>query len=77
MHQLTKDLARELAPKHITVHVLAPGFVASHMSAGLAAWGGDAETLAKNIPLGRMGHEDDMQGVAIFLSSKASAWCTG
>ncbi|CAB9498396.1 Diacetyl reductase [(S)-acetoin forming] [Seminavis robusta] len=77
VHHLTKDLARELAPKHITVNVLAPGFVPSRMSAGLATWGGDAQALANKIPLGRMGEEDDMAGAAIFLSSKASSWCTG
>ena len=77
VHHLTKDLARDLASKHITVNVLAPGFIPSRMSAGLATWGGDAESLAKNIPLGRMGCEDDMAGAAIYLSSKAASWCTG
>jgi len=33
--------------------------------------------LSEKIPLGRMGTGDDMAGAAIYLSSKASAWCTG
>jgi NAD(P)-dependent dehydrogenase (short-subunit alcohol dehydrogenase family) len=77
VHHLTKDLARELEAKHITVNVLAPGFVPCHVSAGLATWGGDAESLPKNIQLGRVGCDDDMAGDAMYLSSKASAWCTG
>lgn len=74
---MTRDLTRELAPEHVTVNVLAPGFVPSLLSSGLATWGGDADTRAKNIPLGSMGCEDDMAGAAFYLSSKASAWCTG
>lgn len=47
------------------------------MSAGLANYGADEEAMNKNIPLGRMGNADDMAGAAIYLSSKAAAWCTG
>jgi NAD(P)-dependent dehydrogenase (short-subunit alcohol dehydrogenase family) len=35
------------------------------------------EQIAKTIPLGRMGNEDDMGGACIYLSSRAGAWCTG
>jgi len=39
VHNLTKKFAADLAPKHITVNCLAPGFVPSRMSAGLGTWG--------------------------------------
>ncbi|KAL7570240.1 hypothetical protein ACA910_020664 [Epithemia clementina (nom. ined.)] len=77
VHQLTRKFAAEFAPKHITVNALAPGYVPSRMSAGLAAWGADAESLASTVPLKRLGNEDDMAGACIYLSSRAGSWVTG
>jgi NAD(P)-dependent dehydrogenase (short-subunit alcohol dehydrogenase family) len=77
VHMLTRKFAAEFAPLHITVNCLAPGFVPSRMSAGLASWGGEAEILAQHIPLRRMGNENDMAGACIYLASPAGSWCTG
>uniref|UniRef100_A0A7S4EJ25 Uncharacterized protein n=2 Tax=Pseudo-nitzschia australis TaxID=44445 RepID=A0A7S4EJ25_9STRA len=77
VHSLTKKLSGDLAPKNITVNALAPGFVATRMSKGLESWGATEEVIAKGIPLGRMGTEEDMAGACLYLSSRAGAWCTG
>ena len=77
VHQLTKKFAADLAPKHITVNCLAPGFVPSRMSDGLKAWGGTPDKIAQAIPLQRMGNEDDMAGACIYFASRAGAWTTG
>jgi NAD(P)-dependent dehydrogenase (short-subunit alcohol dehydrogenase family) len=74
VHQLTRHLARRLAPR-ITVNAVAPGpFESKMMAATLEAFG---EQIAKSAPLRRIGRPDDMAGIAIFLASKASAYVTG
>jgi NAD(P)-dependent dehydrogenase (short-subunit alcohol dehydrogenase family) len=74
VHQLTRHLARRLAPR-ITVNAIAPGpFESKMMAATLEAFG---ERIAASAPLGRIGRPDDMAGAAIFLASRASAYMTG
>jgi NAD(P)-dependent dehydrogenase (short-subunit alcohol dehydrogenase family) len=75
LHHLTRVLARELGPRHITVNAVAPGpFESKMMAATLAAMG---DEIAAASPLGRIGHPDDMAGVAIFLSGRGGAYVTG
>jgi len=75
LHQLTRVLARELGPRHITVNAIAPGpFQSKMMAATLAEHGQD---MAAASPLGRIGRPDDMAGITIFLSGRGSAYITG
>ena len=72
--QLTRHLAKRLAPL-VTVNAIAPGpFESKMMAATLEAFG---EQIASSAPLKRIGRPDDMAGAAIYLSSRAGAYLTG
>ncbi|MER7229349.1 SDR family oxidoreductase [Streptomyces olivaceus] len=75
LHQLTRVLARELGPQHVTVNAVAPGPFPSQMMASTLDAIGD--TIAAKAPLRRLGRDDDMAGVAVFLAGRAGAYLTG
>jgi 3-oxoacyl-[acyl-carrier protein] reductase len=69
---LTKTVAREFASKNITCNAIAPGFIATDMTANITA---ENNPLAAAIPLGRAGTPDDIAGAAGFLVT--SPYVTG
>lgn len=75
VHHLTRTLARELGPRHVTVNAIAPGpFPSKMMAATLAEHG---EAIAASSPLGRIGRDDDIAGAVLFLSGRGGSYCTG
>jgi NAD(P)-dependent dehydrogenase (short-subunit alcohol dehydrogenase family) len=74
VHQLTRHLAKRLAPS-ITVNAIAPGpFESKMMAATLEAFG---DQIRASAPLRRIGRPDDVAGTAIYLASRAGAYVTG
>jgi 3-oxoacyl-[acyl-carrier protein] reductase len=71
----TKSLATEVAPYNIRVNAVAPGFVATDMTAAFAEK--YREKVMKMIPLGRFGTADEVAQVVVFLVSDASQYITG
>ena len=75
VHHLTRVLAHQLAPRHITVNAIAPGpFESKMMHETLEKFGAG---IIASCPLKRIGEPEDMAGTAIFLSSKAGSYLTG
>lgn len=72
---LTRELAAKLARQGVTVNAVAPGFFPTKMSKALTDAYGDR--IGRRIPVGRMGTEDDLKGVTVFLASEASRYVTG
>lgn len=74
---LTRALAADYAPDGIRVNALAPGYVATEMTAKSFADPVMHEARRRHTMLGRWGQPADMVGAAVFLSSEASAYVTG
>ncbi|MDQ1445303.1 MAG: 3-oxoacyl-[acyl-carrier protein] reductase, partial [Acidimicrobiaceae bacterium] len=72
---LTRSLARELGSRHVTCNVVAPGPIATDMTAALSE---ERQTqLAAQVPLGRMGTPEEVAAVVAFLCSDQAAYVTG
>jgi 3-oxoacyl-[acyl-carrier protein] reductase len=72
---MTKCLAKELAPRHITVNAVAPGYIETDMTAAMPDQAKDS--LLQIIPAGRMGSVQDIAETVAFLASEKAAYITG
>ncbi|KAF7298370.1 hypothetical protein MKEN_01361600 [Mycena kentingensis (nom. inval.)] len=75
VNHLTTQLAVKLGPSQVTVNAILPGFFPSKMTAFGYKTSGDL--IAMGQPTGRLGHTEDMAGVALFLASPAAVHVTG
>lgn len=69
---VTKALAQEIAPRKVTVNAVAPGFIATDMTADL-----DENSLKKLIPAGRFGRAEEVAALVAFLLGDEAAYITG
>lgn len=77
IHQLSKELAADLAAYHITVNAIVPGYFPTQMTSHIRKEDEKLNGLMARVPLGRLGSASDMVGTCIFLSSRAGAYITG
>ncbi|MBU0992605.1 MAG: SDR family oxidoreductase [Proteobacteria bacterium] len=75
VHHLTRDLAIQLASRHITVNAVAPGFFPSKMTDYV--FEKHKSDIEANCPLKRVGKAEEMAGVAVYLCSRAGAYTNG
>lgn len=72
---MAKSVAKEVGSRGITVNAVAPGFIATDMTAAL----GDKvnEAVAGNIAVGRLGTPEEIASTVVFLTSESASYITG
>ena len=74
---MSKILAKELAHQHVTVNALAPGPFVSRMTAFATGDEEKREKVGNDVPLGRVGRDDDIAGCVLFLAGRGGSYVTG
>ena len=70
-----KSLAKELAPRQITVNAVAPGLIETDMTQSLTET--QRQALAQQIPSGELGTPEDVAACVLFLASEEARYITG
>jgi 3-oxoacyl-[acyl-carrier protein] reductase len=74
---LTKSLSSELAPKGIRVNCVAPGWVATEMSAATLSDPGQGPKITAGIPVGRVASPREIAGPILFLCTPLAGFISG
>jgi NAD(P)-dependent dehydrogenase (short-subunit alcohol dehydrogenase family) len=77
VYGLTRVMAADYARERIRVNALVPGPIETPLTKAIFADQATREGLIKAVPLGRLGQPEDVVGLALFLASDESAYCTG
>ena len=75
--QMVRNLAAEYGPKGIRVNAIAPGLIRTDFARALWENPKTLERVTSTVPLRRSGEPEELGGMAVFLASKAGAYCTG
>ncbi len=74
---LTKVMAKEWGSANIRVNAICPGFIKTKFSQALWSNEGMLNMITQKLPMPRIGDPDEIAGLAVFLASGASSYCTG
>jgi len=74
---LTRALANDWAARGVNVNAIAPGYIATALTAGLQADETRNRQVTERIPAGRWGRPEDLAGAAVFLASSAADYVQG
>lgn len=72
---MSKAMAREIAPRGITVNCIAPGFISTPMTDGLNDK--QKQAITQMIPAGTLGKPEDIANAVLFLASDEASYITG
>lgn len=74
---LTRALGDKWALEGVRVNLVAPGFIATRMTAPMRADAGFENRLLKSVPMRRWGQASEVAGAILFLASPAASYITG
>jgi NAD(P)-dependent dehydrogenase (short-subunit alcohol dehydrogenase family) len=74
---LTRELAAQWAGAGVRVNALCPAWFRSEMTASMVDEERGLAWISRRTPMGRPGHEDELDGALLFLASGASSYVTG
>ena len=76
LNGMTKSMALDCANNNVLINAVAPGFINTELTSSVLGQSGIEEVI-KTIPIGRLGHPDEVAKLVCFLASEANTYLTG